>query len=521
MSVAVPEAQVAAVRAWWQVRRPGPPLGKRLDTAYMVAITTGILGAMLYGTASSALGSVVTPATVPEWGPAVALVALVAVARWGTWQGPVVFAAPDVPFLLGAPLSRRTLAARPLARGLLAGAGLGGVVGSVALVGLAADGRGVAAGRAIGLCAGVALLGVLGVAGAARVQCSARWSRAIAVALPVSLAAGAALGALASASDAGRQVALWSGPWGWALAPVSGSIATALAALALLAAVTAAAVVAAARGFGPGPTERHAVRAEARSGAVASAWGLDARTARLSLRRAAGPARSRAARHLRTPRHPDLAVPWRDATAALRAPQRTLGGAVVGGAAAAVAIAAADRPAAAAVAALGTYVAAGALLEPLRLEVDRPSTARVLLRRPFGRVLLGHVAVPIAVMAAGAAVAAVALAVAGALPHRGGALALVAIAIGPAIVLCAALSSRRGGRVPVSVLAMGSAGDPSGGGIVIVWLLAWPVGAIVLGALPLIYVAHGTSLSSALIFAFAVALAAPSALGVVLANSEA
>jgi hypothetical protein len=43
----------------------------------------------------------------------------------------------------------------------------------------------------------------------------------------------------------------------------------------------------------------------------------------------------------------------------------------------------------------------------------------------------------------------------------------------------------------------------------------------VLGAVPLVYVARGTSLSSALIFTFAVALAAPFALGVVLANSEA
>jgi hypothetical protein len=155
------------------------------------------------------------------------------------------------------------------------------------------------------------------------------------------------------------------------------------------------------------------------------------------------------------------------------------------------------------------------------VEIDRPSASRVLLRRPFGRVLLGHVAVPIAVMAAGAAVAAVVLGLAGALPARGGALALAAIAIGPTVVLCAALSSRRGGRVPVSVLAMGSVGDPSGGGMVIAWLLAWPVGAVVLGALPLVYIARATSPSSALIFAFAIAFAAPYALGVVLANSEA
>jgi hypothetical protein len=75
--------------------------------------------------------------------------------------------------------------------------------------------------------------------------------------------------------------------------------------------------------------------------------------------------------------------------------------------------------------------------------------------------------------------------------------------------------------VPVSVLAMGSAGDPSGGGIVVAWLLAWPAGAVALGALPLVYVARGTSLSSAVVFALAVALAAPFALATVLAGSEA
>jgi hypothetical protein len=519
--VAGADPRIAAVRSWWRVRRPGPTLGKRLDTIYMVAITTGIFGALLYSTASSALASWLTPTTVPEWGPAVALVALVGVARWGTWQGPVVFAAPDVGFLLGAPLARRALAMRPLTRALCASAGVAAVVAAVALVGLAGDGRGVDAAPAAGLVAGVALVGLLGVAGAARVQCSARWSRAIAIAVPACVAIGAALVALASAGPTGRRVVLWSGPWGWAVQPVAGAgTGASLLALALLVAVAGVAVAAAARGFEPCPTERHAVRAEARSGAVASAWALDARTARLSLRQAAGPARTRARRGLRAPRSPALAVPWRDATSALRAPQRTLGCTALAAGAAVVAIAAADHPAAEVLAALGSYVAASIMLEPLRQEIDQPGAARVLLRRPFGRILLAHVAVPIAVLATGAAVAGLGVAVAGALPGRGGAIAVTAIAVVPAIVMCAALSSRRGGRLPVSVLALGTTGDPSGGGIVIAWLLAWPAGAVALGALPLIFVARASVLASALVLAFAVTVTGASVLAQVLGASE-
>jgi hypothetical protein len=451
----------------------------------------------------------------------VALVALAGVARWGTWQGPVVFAAADVGFLLGAPLGRRALAMRPLTRALCASAGAAAVLAGVAVVGLAGDGRGVDAAPAGGLIAGVALVGVLAVAGAARVQCSARWSRAVAVAVPASVALGAALVVVASAGATGRRIVLWSGPWGWAVQPVAGTgTAAALLALGLLVAAAGVAVAFAVRGFASCPTERHAVRAEARSGAVASAWALDARTARLSLRQAAAPAARRARHRLRAPRRRALAVPWRDATSALRAPQRTLGCTALAAGAAVVAIAAADHPAAQILSALGGYVAASIMLEPLRQEIDQPDASRVLLRRPFGRILLGHVAVPIAVLVTGAAVAGLGVAVAGALPARGGAIAVVAVAVVPAVVLCAALSSRRGGRLPVSVLALGTSGDPSGGGIVIAWLLAWPAAAVLLGALPLVLVAHVRSLSSALVLALAVAASAPFVLAQVLGASE-
>ncbi len=522
LSASASRSRVAVVRAWWRVARPGRPLGARLDTIYTVAITGAIFGALLYGTASAALAASITPRTLPEWGPAVALVALVAVMRWGTWQGPVVFAAADVGFLLGAPLSRRALSTRPLARALTAGAGAGGIVAAVALVGLGGHGRGVATAPAAGLAVGVALLAVLGVALAGRVQCSARWTRGTAVVLLLALPAAVGLVAASRAGHGARTAVLWSGPWGWALQPATGVTTTsAMAALVALAVVAVATVVATARGFGTCPTERHVVRAEARSGAVASIWALDARTARLSLQRAAGPGRARGAPRLRAPRRAGLAIPWRDAVSGLRATGRTLSGAALAAAASVLAIAAARHVAAEALAALGTYFAASTLLEPLRMETDQPSASHVLLTVPFGRVLLGHVAFPMAVVAAAAGVAGAVVAATGEVAARAGALALVAVAVTPAIVACAALSSRRGGRLPISVLTAGAAGDPTGGGAaVIAWLAAWPAAAAVLGGLPLVLVARGASLSGALPPALVVAAGAPIALAYVLAGSK-
>jgi hypothetical protein len=516
-------AQVATVRAWWHVKRPGPTLGARLDTLYMVAISTGIIGALLYGTASSALSRWVTPVTVPEWGPAIVLVTLATTARWGTWQGPVVFAEPDVGFLLGAPLSRRALAARPFARSVGWGAVVGLLVAAVTLVGLGGRGRGVDAGEVTGLALGLALVGALAVAGAGHVECSARASRVAGVALPLSVAVGVGMVLAARSGGAARTAVLWSGPWGWAFQPVAGGTAAAVAALVALAVVAAAAIFGVARGFGGCATERHVVRAEAHAGVRASAWAFDARTARLALQRAGGPGARRAltARGPRPPRRAALAVPWRDASSGLRAPARTLGAAAVAGAASALAVAAGRHPAADAIAALGTYLAAGIVLEPLRLEVDQPSVSQVLLRRPFGHVLLAHLAIPIAVVAAGAAAGAAVVVAFGDVARHGGALALVALAVVPTVVGCAALSARRGGRVPISVLAAGSAGDPTGGGgTVIAWILRWPAAAAVLGGLPLVIVASSGALSSTLPIALVVAAGAPPVLGALLLRSE-
>ena len=104
---------------------------------------------------------------------------------------------------------------------------------------------------------------------------------------------------------------------------------------------------------------------------------------------------------------------------------------------------------------------------------------------------------------------------------RAGALAVIAVAVAPAVVFCAALSSRRGGRLPISVLTSGAAGDPTGGGAtVIAWLVAWPAGAALVGGLPVVLVARASSVGGALAPALLVAAVAPLALAYALAGSE-
>jgi len=190
---AVAAPRVAAVRAWWRVQHPPPPLSKRLDVAYTAALVTGIFGAMAYGTASSALTQVVTPRALAVFGPSVALVALVVAAQGGAYQGPVVFSVADVAHLLGAPLPRRALGLRRMLLALGAGAVAGALIGAAVVVGLAGGERTIAAGRGAALVAGCAELGVLAVCAAWAVQRSARIESAARRAIWPALAAGAAL----------------------------------------------------------------------------------------------------------------------------------------------------------------------------------------------------------------------------------------------------------------------------------------------------------------------------------------
>jgi hypothetical protein len=485
------ESRLRALRAWWRTVHPPPTLTKRLEPVYYVFITLAIGGPFVYGTASTALAEVATPAAVATWGPAVALLGLLAVARWGAVQGPVVFSEPDVAQLLGAPLPRAELVLGRLLRGLLTGTGVAAILGGIVAVGLAGEHRGIAVARAAGLVAGVALLGLLAVAVASLVQNEAGWDRATRRAVWPAVALAAGLVALAGSGAAGKHAVLWSGPWGWAVQPGAAAAAAWPVALALLAVVTALALRLALARRGQGSTERHLLRAEARGGALAALYSMNARYVRRSLTRvSAGPAAAGRPR-LRPPRSAALAVVWRDAASALAAPQRLGEALVLAAGGTLVALVNGTHPVAVGAGALALYVAAARLLEPLRAETDKPGRARVLLRARMGRVLAEHAVVPAAVVLAGALLATAGCAAAGALPAHGEAAAALAILAAPPIALCAALSSRRGGQLPASVMAV-TFGDVSGMSttLVIGWIVLWPVLAIALGTVPLSVIVH-------------------------------
>ncbi len=512
--------RLADVRAWWRVARPPKPLGTRLEAGYILALATGTIGLLLYGTASSALADGVTPHRVPVWGPPLLLLVVTLIARWGSWQGPVVFARADIGFMLGAPLPRSGLAAPRLRLGLLGGAGAMVIAGAVVLVGLGGRGRSVALDSALGLLVGLALCGALAVALAWGVECSARASRLLGRLVPVVALVSAGMVVLANSGPVGRELALWSGPWGWATQPVAGVPKERwLAALGLLALTAVAACWIALRHAGTCSTERHAVRAEAREGATASLSALDVRTAQLALRRVDDRRRPRPWRsRIPSPHTPALAIPWRDATATLRAPGRLAEAALLVAAGTALALTNATHFLDAALAGLLGYLAVTRLLEPLRIEVDAPGAARNLLVRPFGSVLLSHVAVPLAIVAAAAGMTVVPCALTHVITARPGPLAVLALITLPTASLCAALSARRGGRMPLSVLFFASGPDPSGGGIVILgWLLLWPATAAAVcgGAMHLATRPH--DVTSALILA----LVAPVVLARMLVQSRA
>ncbi len=494
---------VSAIYRWMAAARRGPSVGQRVSAIYTGLVVAGILGVLLYGTASTALAQVVSAGSVARWGPSLMMLAFLGAGFWGAVQGPVVFSPADVAVLLGAPLPRARLVTRPLRRAFVLGALVGLLVAGVLVVGLTGDRRHVVAARMIGLGVGLGLAGVIGVAVAWLVSISARVERGLQlVSWPVVLVAGGLGVGAAAGARTGRLVALWSGPWGWTVqagagkgpGSSSGWIA-ALAAVAVVAALLVGVVWSRRAG---GETERFARRAEGRAHLEASLMAFDARTSRRNLASVAGTAAGSATGSAAGGRGTDvswlrswlsavrsarlggrgaveLAVLWRCVVNAAHSRSKlVLGGALAAGGAAFVLLDV-RRAAGVVAGAVLIYCAAACLLEPMRIELDAPGRSSVFLGARPGRALLAHALFPALVVAGSVALCAGVLAVFGLLGGGDLTAALVLVVTAPAVTCCAGMSARRGGRLPTDVLITAVTSDPSGGGLVLLgWLLIWP-----------------------------------------------
>ncbi len=506
-----------AARAFLRSRRT-----RFRPTAYQIYATVvvgAIAGALAGHAVSTLIGGSLDTHRLLVFGPVVLMLMLLAALRFGTWQGPVGFSTADVSFLLTAPIAIAALVRPKLDHGLWLGAAAGAIVAGIAILLTAGGGASISLGRALAAVVALAALAVLAVAASWLVESSRRASGLVRRASPAVLVGAAAVVAV-SATTAGRSIGVWSGPWGWAVAPLAGSSGWPLATAAILVTATAATTLARRRA-GTAGAEVFLARAQTRSGLTASAFTLDYRTATLTYRSAL-PGQSIRLGRVRRPRRAKWVILWRDALALTREPAR-LGWATLFAAAAAVeTLTHPGRAVPAGLAAVALYFAASLLCEPLRIDVDAPDTGALLISWPFARLLLAHCVLPILALSAIAATAIVATVVAGAVSVA--ALVLIPTVLVPIIataVLCAALATRRGGRVDENLLGRLltlDASNPAGAAVAVLWLIPWLLAAAVVIGGALVILGHAAAGHGSVILAGAVGLGLAGAATTVLAR---
>ena len=363
-------------------------------------------------------------AALPSGVCALGLGLILVVARDALWRGPVVAPRSTVDWLLSQPV-RPGPVLRPwfwvscaiaLVPGLLAAAGAGVALGLVDKAGfLPVFGWALIGGVCLPLLATCCGVAVERYEGAARFV---RRATPVVALLVLLLAAQSVLGWMGHTDGSLRTVELWSGPWGWAalvgLVPTSAAVHGGGLALVPLLALTVVAMVLAYRGAAGVSLGNLRHRARTAAGVAAALRTAELRSARMVL--AQSEQRTRRARlRIPPPTRAWLAVPWRDATALLRAPSR-IGRAVlfcvpalllVPAVAAATGV---DRLLLTAVAVCFGYLAAAQLAEPVRVEADDPRRAG-WSPYPYGQLMLRHAVVPalssVLLAAVGAAIATV------------------------------------------------------------------------------------------------------------------
>ncbi|MFD7282764.1 DUF6297 family protein [Streptomyces sp. NPDC059862] len=425
----------------------------------------------------------------PTTAPAVLATVVMMMAARAMWQGPVLLERAALTWLVPQPVQRRALLRPRFVAASVTNTAIATAVGATAgfllhALGVgswwAATGTGAAAGGAVGF-AGTALGAV--------VQCHCdTLLRQRAGIRRTGWAVVAALWLLAVVSLvhgpwAGESVACWSGPWGWAALPLVAVAGEAPVAAGGVGGGLAALVVAWAGVVGAGTAARIPARVlRTQAGTAlrvqASLYSLDLRQARAAVRAS----RSRPVRsgvRLPFPRRTGLLVPWRDATALLRAPGRLLW-AVVWAAVAVALVGLDDVPAPVTLMALPAgYLAAAQLAEPARLEADDVRRSTQLPWTAAGLVLR-HGLVPAAGLLVLFVLGPAAAGAAGLWSDR----LLVLPALVPALVGAALVSAYRG-TVPVHLMtgSMTPLGDTGPFGALL-WQVRGPL--VALGALAVV-----------------------------------
>jgi hypothetical protein len=317
--------------------------------------------------------------------------------------------------------------------------------------------------------------------------------------------------------------ALWSGPWGWGLLLFGASNwASGLAGVLLLCALATAGWISVRRSAGDAAVEGFLARAQTRSQMVAAVYAFDARSVMLASRRPWAE-RWRARLRFRPPRRPSLAVPWHGSLVLLRSPMRLGWGVVLAGAGALLLGAQPGRTGASWAAGVALYLSASSLVEPLRLEVDLAATSATLLPWRFGKILWLHCLVPVTTILATGLIATMIGWAAGFVDTSAvRALTVLAIPLTFVVVLAAALSSRRGGRLPQQMLLVG-AGDSTGisAFVLVGWLFGWAIFAVAAVAVSALVLAGPSPLLGAVaLVAGGLAVVAVSLSGVLLRSKR-
>ena len=279
-------------------------------------------------------------------------------------------------------------------------------------------------------------------------------------------------------------VVLFSGPWGWVLAPALAAgghpAAFWVLAAALLGMVTAGAVGWALATAGSIPIEELLRRAELRRGLYTSLYTTDFRGATLAgrnaTRRLAG--NSRQSKQLPRPRYPLLAIPWRDLLWTVRNPGRVGWSLVYCSGSLLAAIAYLQDVFVVLFAAVLGYLGASRLVEPLRMESDAPDAALLLPYRRSHLALL-HTLVPTVLLTVVLMICSLAVSVAG---FISGAVLLAAFVLSvpaaAALICCAALAARRSRTLPLYVMEAAAAAGEAGGLVLVQWYALGPILAL-------------------------------------------